>query len=50
MRKGLKLLGLSLFAGLFAVGLSTVTTLGGGKGEVKLVFSSSTHGLVEPCG
>jgi hypothetical protein len=49
MRKEMKFFGLSVLAGLLALGLANVPK-SSGSGEVKLVFSSSTHGYFDPCG
>jgi hypothetical protein len=50
MRKEMKFIGLSLLAGLMAFGLTNMPSQGNSKGEVKLIFSSSTHGYFDPCG
>lgn len=49
MRKELKLFGLSLLASLFALSFASAQQNGSGD-DIKLVFSSSTHGYFDPCG
>lgn len=50
MRKEMKFIGLSLLAGMMTFGLTNIPSPENGKDEVKLIFSSSTHGYFDPCG
>ncbi|MFQ5630744.1 MAG: hypothetical protein ACE5I1_18390 [bacterium] len=50
MRKAIELIGFSLLTAFLFLGLANIPSNGNGKGEVKLVFSSSTHGYFDPCG
>lgn len=45
-----KLVGFVAVTGILVGGLATLNAHSGKKGEVKIVFSSSTHGYFDPCG